>query len=238
MGYARILKDIAGKASGYRECDGEVAYMPEQQSYENIFRRVKIDLETMVVLNHDFIIDKQRVYRMGFLLRGITPEGFRVHNVVYVGNHQVIYTPSGNAKIEHPESFEVLDDGGVSQGRVFPQSYGRDKEFVYFFTGSTDTRHAVRLKACKNPAAFSVLDWGYAKDDAHVYCEHSTVKKANPKTFTVLKDYYACDDKHVYFSSRMFEADITTFEVLENGYAKDCYHLFRFGSVVEEKTEQ
>ncbi len=29
MGYARILKDNNGKLSGYRECDGEVAFMPE-----------------------------------------------------------------------------------------------------------------------------------------------------------------------------------------------------------------
>lgn len=34
MGYARFLKDNNGKSSGYRESDGEVALMPEQQSYE------------------------------------------------------------------------------------------------------------------------------------------------------------------------------------------------------------
>lgn len=67
MGYARILKDNNGKPSGYRECDGEVAFMPEQQSYENIFHRVKIDIDTMEILNHDFIKDKQRVYRKGIL---------------------------------------------------------------------------------------------------------------------------------------------------------------------------
>ena len=78
MGFARILKGLDGKSSGYRECDGEVAYMPVQQSYEQIFRKVKIDLDTMVVLNHDFIKDKERVYRMGILLKGISPEGFRV----------------------------------------------------------------------------------------------------------------------------------------------------------------
>ena len=111
MGYARILKDNDGKQSGYRECDGEVAFMPKQQSYENTFRRIKIDVETMEVLNHDFIKDKQRVYRRGVLLRGITLEGFHVFNPAYIGNHQVIYTPYGDAKIAHPETFETLDDG-------------------------------------------------------------------------------------------------------------------------------
>ncbi len=172
-----VLKlDRNGKSSGYRECDGEVAFMPEQQSYDNIFRTVKIDIETMEVLNHDFIKDKQRVYRCGMLLRGITPDDFHVYNAVYTGNHQVIYTTYGDAKIVHPSTFEALDDGEQYEGR-YRYSYGRDEEFVYFFTGSTETRHAVKLKACQNPGAFSVLSEKYAKDDMYVYYEHIVVKK-------------------------------------------------------------
>ena len=150
----------------------------------------------MEILNHDFIKDKQRVYRKGVLLRGITPEGFHVYNGIFVGNHQVIYTPYGDAKIAHPASFEALDDG-ISCGKQFPYSYGKDEEFVYFFTGSTDTKHAVRLKACHNPQTFSVLSEKFAKDDKHVYREEQILKKANPATFEVLKDYYARDDKEI-----------------------------------------
>lgn len=206
MGYARILKDNDGKPSGYRECDGEVAFMPKQQSYENIFRRVKIDLDTMEILNHDFIKDKQRVYRRGVLLRGITPEGFHVYNGIYTGNHQVIYTPYGDAKIAHPASFEALDDG-ISCGRQFPYSYGRDEEFVYFFTGSTDTKHAVKVKACHEPRAFCALSGKYAKDD-----------------------------KHVYYAGSILKADAATFTVLEDGYAKDRLHLFCQGNIVTERS--
>ncbi|MDE7204372.1 MAG: DKNYY domain-containing protein [Lachnospiraceae bacterium] len=230
MGYARILKDKNGRPSGYRECDGEVAFMPQQQSYENIFRRVKIDLDTMEILNHDFIKDKERVYRKGLLLRGITPEGFHVYNGVYIGNHQVIYTPYGDAKIAHPASFEALDDG-LRYDRPFPYSYGRDEEFAYFFTGSTDTKHAVRLKACHNPKTFSVLSEQFAKDDKHIYSQDQILKKANPDTFEVLKNYYARDDKHVFFVNRMIEADVKTFIVLEDGYAKDHLHLFCRGNL-------
>jgi len=231
MGYARILKDADGKPSGYRECDGEVAFMPKQQSYENIFRRVKIDTHTMEVLNHDFIKDKQRVYRRGSLLRGITPDDFHVYNAVYIGNHQVIYTPYGDAKIAHPSTFEALDDGNMSDSH-FPYSYGRDEEFVYFFTGSTDTPHAVKLKACKNPRTFSVLSDKYAKDDQHVYYEHWMLKKANPEAFVILGDCYSCDDQHVYIGDRMIEADVKTFIVLQDGYAKDCRHLFLHGNII------
>lgn len=133
MGYARILKDNSGRLSGYRECDGEVAFMPRQESYENIFRRVRIHLDSMEVLNHDFIKDRERVYRQGILLKGIAPEDFRVFNAVYTGNHQVIYTLYGNAKVAHPSSFEALDTG-MPGSRQFPFSYGRDEEFVCFFT--------------------------------------------------------------------------------------------------------
>ena len=52
MGFARVLKDGNGDPSGYRECDGEVAYMPKQQSYENIFHLVQnIDIDTMEIVN-------------------------------------------------------------------------------------------------------------------------------------------------------------------------------------------
>lgn len=234
MGFAHILKGLDGKLSGYRECDGEVAYMPKQESYEQIFRKVKSDLATMIVLNHDFIKDKNRVYRMGILLRGISPEGFCIHNVVYLGNHQIIYTPYGDAKIEHPASFEALDDGLPPQGRHFPESYGRDEEFVYFFTGSTDTKHAVRLEACKKPDTFSALPGGYGKDCDHVYYGHSVVKKADPNIFAVLEDGYARDDKHVYLGDRMFEADAKTFTVLQDGYAKDSRYLYLRGCIVKE----
>lgn len=233
MGYARILKDSNGKPSGYRECDGEVAFIPEQQSYENIFRRIKIDISTMEILNYYFIKDKQRVYRRGILLSGITPDGFHVYNGVYTGNHQVIYTPYGDAKISHPASFEVLDEG-IPFDKQFPYSYGKDEEFVYFFTGSTDTKHAVRLKACQNPKTFFILSDKYAKDDRYVYYEHRILKKANPATFTVLKNHYSCDDKHVYFGDRITEADVKTFVVLEDGYAKDRNNLYCFGNIVKK----
>jgi hypothetical protein len=203
--YARILKDQSGAPSGYRECGGQVAWMPRQESYQNIFRQVKLDLKTMVVLNHDFIKDSQRVYRTGTLLRGISPEGFRVFNKVYTGNHQVIYTLYGDAKVAHPASFEALDDGGIPPEAHFHQSYGRDEEFVYFFDAFTSTRHAVRLRSCKDPKAFVVLSDSYAKDDRFVYCCGGKLK-ADPKTFQVLSD----------------------------GYARDCRRLFRYGVVQVE----
>lgn len=237
MGYARILKDQAGVPSGYRECDGAVAWLPAQESYQNVFRRVKLDLKTIEVVNHDFIKDANRVYRQGVLLRGITPEGFRTYNAIYTGNHQVIYTPYGDAKIAHPASFEALDSGVPQGKRQFPYSYGRDEEFVYFFTCSTDTRHAVKLKACRNPRIFSVLSGKYGVDDLHVYYGEVVVKKADPNTFAVLTDGYARDHRHVYIGNRLLEADANTFTVLREGYAADCKQWFFRGTPTDKAPE-
>lgn len=234
MGYARILKDSSGKPSGYRECDGEVAFMPEQQSYENIFRRVKIDIDTMEILNHDFIKDKQRVYRKGMLLSGITPEGFHIFNPAYIGNHQVIYTPYGNAKIARPETFETLDNGIGVHGS---EGYGRDAEFVYFFTYSTETRHAVRLKTCKNPAAFTVLSDGYTKDDDRVYFWQVTVKRAISQSFAVLSDGYARDDKHIFWRDQLLKTNVQNFLILGDGYASDGVRIFGRGKQLDTTPE-
>ncbi len=202
MGYAQILKDESGKPSGYRECDGEVCWMPQRQSYDQEFRAVKIDVATMEVLNHDFIKDASRVYRRGLLLRGVRPGDFRVLNGVYIGGADGIWTPYGNAKIAHPESFQVLDDGSVAPGEVFPQSYGRDGEFVYFFSGSTDTGQANRLRACKEPGAFVLLSRNYGRDGQRVYYQEVVVKGADPETFVVTAPHDGQDKKRRYHASQ------------------------------------
>ena len=201
MGFARILKDESGRPSGYRECDGEVCWMPQRQSYEREYRLVKIEPATMEVLNHDFIKDGERVYRQGKLLRGVSPAGFRVINAIYTGGPGGIWSIYGDAGICHPESFVALDDGGVPEGAVFPQSYGRDQEFVYFFSGSTDSGKALRLRACKEPGDFVLLSRNYGRDSRCVYYQEAAIKGADPKTFVVTGPHDGQDKKHQYHAS-------------------------------------
>ena len=53
MGYAKVLIDSIGNLSGYRCCDGEVCYMPQnRQPYETIFCKVAIDLDTMEAVQY------------------------------------------------------------------------------------------------------------------------------------------------------------------------------------------
>ncbi|MDE5859996.1 MAG: DKNYY domain-containing protein [Oscillospiraceae bacterium] len=265
--YAYVLKDMYGRDSFYRRYKDEVAYMPPKRcpSDNDVFRTTQIDVNTMEILNRIFIKDSKRVYRMGFLLKGIDPADFHNFNCTYTGNHQVIYTPYGDAEVAHPESFEVLDEGGFTPlGRKFPDgvrldngkstdnayyhhSYGRDEEFVYFFTQFTETRKAVRLRACHNPVAFEVIDMGYmiavAKDDKHVYYENHAVKNADPKTFEYIGDGYWRDGRHVFFHSHIVEgADTDSFKIVKpkNGRtdatAADKNNYYECGRVVYQKT--
>ncbi|MBD5144349.1 MAG: hypothetical protein HDT21_00255 [Ruminococcus sp.] len=238
--YAYFLKDVYGRKTFYRRYKNEVAYMPPKRcpSDNDVFRRTKIDVNTMEVLDRIFIKDSQRVYRMGYLLKGIDPSDFHIFNCAYMGNHQVIYTPYGDAEVAHPEAFEALDEGGFTQtGRKFPDgvlfaegkntedhyychSYGRDGEFVYFFTEFTQTRKAVRLKACHTPETFEVLAMEYmfalAKDNKHVYYEDHTVKNADCKTVEYIGDGYWRDSRHVFFHGHVVDgADVDSFRIIE-----------------------
>ena len=60
MSYARILKDQEGRPSGYRECDGEVCWMPQRQSYEREYRLVKIDPATMEYIAKQIAVQQQK----------------------------------------------------------------------------------------------------------------------------------------------------------------------------------
>lgn len=110
MGYARIWKDRNGKPSGYRECDGEVAFMPKQQSYENIFRRVKIDTDTFCVLSNKYAKDDKHVYYECAVLKKAKPETFVVLDSFYARDDRHVYC--GNRIFEaDAKTFAVLQDG-------------------------------------------------------------------------------------------------------------------------------
>ena len=87
--YAYFLKDVYGINSYYRRYRDEVAYMPPKRcpSDNDVFRRTKIDVNSMEVLDSEFIKDNDKVYRMGYLLKGIDPSDFHTFNCIYTGNH-------------------------------------------------------------------------------------------------------------------------------------------------------
>ena len=101
--------------------------------------------------------------------------------------------------------FRSLDRGDTPPGRHFRQSYGRDEEFVYFFDAFEEKKQATRLRACKDPASFRVLELPFARDDRRVYCSGMVIKEADAATFVSLGKGYARDAKRLFFWNRLLE---------------------------------
>ena len=155
------------------------------------------------------------------------------------------FTRSG---LKFPDGI-LLAHGGKYENRYFCHSYGRDEEFVYYFTEITQTRKAVRLKACHDPKTFEVLHMGYmtalARDDKHVYCYDHTVKKADPKTARHIGEHYWCDKRYVFFNERIVEgADVSSFKIVLPGkswstaVAADKNHYYQYCDILSDEEYQ
>ena len=81
----------------------------------------------------------------------------------------------------------------------YVSGYGRDDIHVYWFNGSTSTRHAAVVRSCKKPHTFRSIKSGYGIDDDCVYYEAVKIPKANPKTWTMINNMYSKDDKNVFY---------------------------------------
>ena len=59
----------------------------------------------------------------------------------------------------------------------------------------------MRLRACKDPAAFVVLSRNYGRDGQRVYYRETVVKGADPATFTVTAPHDGQDKKRRYHAT-------------------------------------
>lgn len=205
------------------------------------------------VLNNDFIKDDEKVFLRARMQRGVSPKKFQLINTLFAGNEEIILTRYGKAKIEHPKTFKVLDDGLMpspfsSQIDGYRCGYAIDKEFAYYFDESTSTEHAVRIRACKNPSKLQSLGFGFAKDEKNVFLEGKKITKAKPDTFKILNRNYTTDGKHIFYHRDVVDnVDMESFEILptksypnspdpilNSSWAKDKNHYYRLGYTNEK----
>ena len=127
-----------------------------------------------------------------------------------------------------------------------------DGTYVYFNTGETrkeiwqgseKSYYATHLKGA-NPKTF-LYEGFWGKDDKKCFCGESWLKNADVETFKAVNYTYAIDKNHVYtIVGKVKDADVETFEVLDNGksflwysstgipiyipngYAKDKNHVY------------
>lgn len=217
------------------------------ESWEDIIA-LNLKPEFTEVLNNDFIKDDKRVFLRAKLQRGVNPKNFQILNHLFAGNKEIIITRYGNAKIEDPETFKVIDNGLMpspfsSELDGYKCGYAIDKYFAYYFDESTSTQHAIKIKACKKPNSLKSLGFSYSKDDENVYLEGKKIVKAKPETFEILNRNYSTDGKNIFYHQRTVEnIDLKSFvilptksypkspnKILNSSWGKDKNNYFKMG---------
>lgn len=251
--YQRI-KAQNGEWSNYYQANNTLFYYSTySRAYEPAITVLKGKPNDYTVLNKNYAITDKKVFNDGRLVRGVSAAGFQVFNSLFSGNEEIILTRYGKAKVEHPKTLKVLDDGLMPSPFSFQIDgyrcgYAIDKEFAYYFDESTSTGHAIRIRACKNPSELQSLGFAFAKDDKTVFWEGKKITKAKPDTFKIINRNYATDGKHIFYHRDIVDnADIESFEILptqsyprspdpilNSSWAKDKNHYYQRGYTNEK----
>lgn len=253
--YKNLLSEENTHSNYYTSGNTIFYYSPYSRGYEKAITILKGTSKDYRILDKKYAINSKSVYRDGRLVKGVNSKGFKVYNNLFAGNEEIIVTSYGNAKVENPKAFRVLDNGLEASDFTcdingYKGGYATDEIFVYYFDESTITKHATKLKACKSPEKIEVLGYGYAKDDKNVYMGAIKIPKANPETFKLINRGYSTDEKNVFFHRRLIEsADLNTFEILpmrvwmnknpdkflNSNWARDKNYYYEYGLIKDEK---
>ena len=122
-----------------------------------------------------------------------------------------------------PESFVVLSNS------IYGRYYGKDKNHVYM-QGS--------IIPAADPGTFRLLTFPWSRDKAHVFLETDEVAIRDIESFEVLKvnsitGGWVRDEMAYYYGQReVTEADYTSFQILDDEYAKDKNRVYWWGRPV------
>lgn len=193
----------SGEPSRYIVEGEKLVYISHaSRAYESPTRVLKGPVDTARVLDPQYLVAGKAVYCNGRAVRGADASSFRVLNAVYAKDRASIFTPYGDAKVEDPESFEVLDEGDSfifhdPSRPGYRAGFGRDLQAVYFFDESVDTKHAKRVKGAV-PQSFLSLGMAYGTDGHSVYVEHRRLKGADSATFHRISHWFWADRATVF----------------------------------------
>ncbi|MEN5202925.1 DKNYY domain-containing protein [Stenotrophomonas sp. TWI700] len=218
----KILTTASGIASQYLEYQGQVYFISADREGRKQWR-LQADATSAKALQglskgQCYLRDHAAVFSDGRALKGLNPETFSILNGIFASDGKTVITLYGNAKVTDPQSFVVLDDGhqDITDNECVISGYARDKANGYWFTNSTSSKHAMVIRACKQPASLESLGNGFARDCDHVYLEGVRIPAADPQTWQRINRLYSRDAKHVFYLTRKLEADPDTFQALES----------------------
>jgi hypothetical protein len=208
--------------------DGEKVYFLEQEVK-------RADLDSFIVYpgDNEWAKDKNTVYCRSGPWRKADKDTFEALNYSFVKDKLNVWTLNGKIDGVDIKTFEVCDSGKIHlrdstiNGKLFKiiieVGYGKDKNNVYY-NEIYDKVYKPKTLNGAIPETFVSLDNGYfGYDENSVYFENKKIKKANPKTWKLFKKgcLYS-KDKHIYYKDIiMKEADIETFEIINDTFAKD-----------------
>jgi hypothetical protein len=189
------------------------------------------DLNSLVVLNRQFIKDDQVAYLEREEIKGSQGKTFELIGSVYAKDAGQVYyyqlASSGTPEIkpisQSPHSFSLIE-----------HPYAKDDKNIFYFGEKHPTR---------SPETFEILGSGYTKDKAQVYFQTNIIKDADAKSFQIFKENqdftgegaYANDAHNIYYKNQIvLSVDRNSFVILNENYSKDRNHVYFHDKVLKE----
>lgn len=108
---------------------------------------------------------------------------------------------------------------------------------VYLFSPKNGVPFAYNYKEIEeaNASSFKEIKFPFGKDDKHVFVYTEIIEGADLKSFELIgyDQRYSKDKNNVYFLSSAISQDITNFQLLGDGLAKDKQSVFRYGKSIK-----
>ena len=126
---------------------------------------------------------------------------------------------------------DTLPDADPATFEAVKTWLGHDAKHAYFKAKLIPGVDVATLKAVKYPVCRDKKDYYYENVPMHV---------ADVESFEFIKwlydgDFWAKDSRYVYYDSlRVDSADVATFNVVKSIWARDKYHVFRFGKLLPD----
>ena len=180
-----------GEKSPWAYCTLASVYVKDKKNdlAEKYYKKAidKLDLESIKILNDEYIKDKNNVYLGCSVVAGRDPESFEVLSYFYTKDKNGVFYGTEELKGANPETFIILSD-----------NYGKDKNNVYYNNKKLSKADPKTFEAFQN----------YGKDRNNVYYGEILVKDTDPQTFRENKTWqktkdgieYMAEDKNNYYA--------------------------------------
>jgi hypothetical protein len=221
--------------------DGERVYF-----LENVIKNADLDSFIVYPEDNEWAKDKKTVYFRSGSYRNADKDTFEALNYIFVKDKQNVWTVNGKIDNVDIKTFEVCDSGkiflrnAVLDGKLFKvilsTGYGKDKNNVYYYNGND--KYKPKTVNGAMPATFvSIGDGYFGYDENFVYFRNKKLKNANPKTWKLFK--MGCrysNDKNIYYDNNIIkEADVETFEIINNTFAKDKKNYYNVETIISKE---